>query len=120
MNKTKNKFQIPVFALIFIASLASFHCAQDKKSERNVNTTRSGTVKDAVISVEGMMCISCVSRVKRKLHSLDGVDSIQVDLESKRASFIYDNANVNIEEIRQAINDLGYTAGEPEIKDDDL
>lgn len=72
----------------------------------------AGTQK-LVISVDGMTCASCVAAVKRTVTSLDGVRSVEVSLEQKRATVRYEENTVKPEQIREAITKLGYKVGEP-------
>lgn len=107
-----------VFFLLVVISLGSAGCGQGGKSVEHAQTAQTGRLENAVIPVEGMMCMACVSKVKRELGALDGVDSVKVHLEGKRASFTYDKGKIDIDAIRQAINALGYDAGEPERRDE--
>lgn len=115
INKIKRRLPVSLSALFIVMSLTGAF-AQDIKTEQKASSEQPGSIKKGVIPIEGMMCMSCVSTVKRKLTSLDGVDSIKISLEGKNASFTYDNRKIDIEKIRQAINDLGYKAGNPKIK----
>lgn len=116
LKKNANKLQM-CFLLLVVIGLGSAGCGQGGKSVENAQTAQTGRLENAVIPVEGMMCMACVSKVKRELGALDGVDSVKVHLEGKRASFTYDKGKTDIDAIRQAIHALGYDAGEPERRD---
>jgi copper ion binding protein len=118
MDKTRSKFHKLVVAFTAIVTLALLSCSRDTKTEGKEIVPRPGPLKTAVIPVDGMMCMACVSRVKRELNALEGVDSVRVNLEGQDASVTFDDAKIDIKEIRQAINDLGYTAGEPKATDE--
>lgn len=57
------------------------------------------------ITIEGMMCQHCVQHVTDALEDLDGVNSVQVDLENGTAIV---NGTVSIDAIRTAIDEAGY------------
>ncbi|CAN2389666.1 Copper-transporting ATPase [Pristimantis euphronides] len=62
----------------------------------------------AVIPVEGMTCNSCVQTVEQRIGSFNGVHSIQVSLEGKNASVIYDPALQTSVSLQEAIEDMGF------------
>ncbi len=62
-----------------------------------------------IIGVEGMSCNHCKMAVEKELKSLQGVKDAVVSLESKNAEIEYDENMVDIEKLRQAIKDAGYT-----------
>ncbi len=62
-----------------------------------------------IIGVEGMSCNHCKMAVEKELKSLQGVKDAVVSLESKNAEIEYDENMVDIEKLRQAIKNAGYT-----------
>lgn len=63
------------------------------------------------ILIEGMMCENCTSRVKKVLSSLEGIYSVEVNLESKKA-IIKLNNEVSDRLIKDTIEDIGFTVKE--------
>ena len=59
------------------------------------------------ISVEGMSCQHCVSHVKEALSELNGVTSVDVNLEAKSA-VLEASTDVKDEDIKYAIDEAGY------------
>lgn len=59
------------------------------------------------ISVEGMSCQHCVGHVKEALSELNGVTSVDVNLEAKSA-VIETSTDVKDEDIKYAVDDAGY------------
>lgn len=59
------------------------------------------------ILVEGMSCGHCVNHVKEALNELNGVTSVDVNLDTKTA-IIAASDEVKDEEIKFAIEDAGY------------
>ena len=60
------------------------------------------------ISVEGMHCAACVTRVEKALTSVEGVESAAVNLVSHNAKLIYDPTIVKEKQIIKAIESAGY------------
>lgn len=63
-----------------------------------------------VINVEGMTCGGCVKSVDIAVSQLQGVQSVDVDLEGNKASVTYDASTVAVEAIVEAIEDAGFDA----------
>ncbi len=61
------------------------------------------------LEIEGMTCASCVSRVERKLNTLDGVEA-SVNLATESARVRYDAERVGLEELVGAVEAAGYHA----------
>ena len=64
--------------------------------------------KKTTISIIGMHCASCVTRVESAIGSIRGVVSININLASEKAFLEYDSQKVYLIKIKSVINDLGY------------
>ena len=62
--------------------------------------------------IQGMSCGHCVASVKQAIQSVQGVDSVTVDLESGSAKVQGEAAIV--EEIKKAVQEQGYSASQTE------
>lgn len=71
---------------------------QEEKEKRSMTKT---------IGIEGMACGHCSARVQKTLEQLQGVGSVSVSLEEKKAT-ITTNGEVKEDVIRQAITEAGY------------
>ena len=60
-------------------------------------------------SVEGMTCGHCRLSVIEEISEIDGVESVEVDLEAGRADVVGSFAD---EQIREAVADAGYRLAE--------
>ena len=60
------------------------------------------------IKVKGMTCGSCVVSVKKALTQTKGVKSADVSLEKAQATVVYDDAQVNQQQLRDAIKKAGF------------
>jgi copper chaperone len=60
------------------------------------------------LTVNGMSCSHCENSVKKAVGALNGVDSVRVDLISKKVFVEYDPEIVSMETIKETIEDQGY------------
>ena len=60
-----------------------------------------------VLNVEGMMCSHCENRVTTVLSALEGVSSVNVDLEAKTVT-VEHSESVSIDTLKTEIEDQGY------------
>ncbi len=63
------------------------------------------------ISISGMSCSACSSRLERVLGNMDGVSEAQVSLPNETAKINFNTSDTNLREIRQAITDAGFEPG---------
>ncbi len=65
------------------------------------------------IEVTGMTCPFCVYGTEKKLTDLPGVDKAEVSLKAKKARIVMTpGKKADIETIRQAITEAGFTPGD--------
>lgn len=64
----------------------------------------------ALIHIEGMTCGSCVQSIEGMLSQRKGVRSAKVSLANHRGAFEYDPLLTQPEELREAIEDMGFDA----------
>jgi Cu+-exporting ATPase len=62
----------------------------------------------AIVSIEGMSCSSCVSKIEDKIGSLKGVCSCYVNLITQKGEIVYDSSLISEEEIIEQIINLGF------------
>ena len=62
------------------------------------------------LSLEGMTCAACATRIERKLNRLDGV-AAAVNFATEQASVDYDPGQAAVEELIRAVEAAGYRAG---------
>lgn len=59
------------------------------------------------IQIEGMSCSHCAKKVELALKELEGVKSVKVSLEDKKAEMILVK-EIDDEKIKEVIEDIGY------------
>ena len=62
------------------------------------------------IKIKGMSCDHCVRAVTEALEGVGGVENVSVSLEMGSATFD-ENGSVNMEAVRDAVEDAGYEIG---------
>ena len=64
---------------------------------------------EVTIGVHGMTCGHCQKRVADAISSLEGVESVEVDLESEHATVSFDPQKVSLDDIKGAVQKAGYS-----------
>jgi mercuric ion binding protein len=64
----------------------------------------------ATFSVENMTCALCPITVRTAIERVSGVEEVQVDLESKTAVVVFDDAQATVEDIAEASRQAGFPA----------
>ena len=62
------------------------------------------------LTISGMHCVSCAKIIESTLEEKEGVISISVDYDSKKAFLEFDSQKTNLDEIKSEINTAGYKA----------
>lgn len=75
----------------------------------NVETSRKDTTMTKTLNVTGMMCQHCVAHVKKALEGVDGVSTVDVNLEAGTAT-VKAADSVTDEALVAAVVDAGYEA----------
>ena len=65
-------------------------------------------MKEVKLNIEGMHCTGCSTRLEKVLNNLEGVETAKVSLEENKATIKYDETKINIENIKEAIEDAGF------------
>ncbi len=65
-------------------------------------------MKETNLKIEGMHCTGCSTRLEKILNNLEGVETAKVSLEEKKATIKYDETKINIENIKETIEDAGF------------
>ncbi|PEB55948.1 copper-binding protein [Bacillus pseudomycoides] len=60
------------------------------------------------LNVQGMTCNHCKMAVTNALQELAGVNSVAVELQAGIVEVEYDEAKVNVEQLKDAIEEQGY------------
>ncbi|MBK9515934.1 MAG: heavy-metal-associated domain-containing protein [Anaeromyxobacter sp.] len=95
---------LPTLALAAEAQAAAPAAAEVKPADAKVT-----------IPVGGMTCGGCVNNVGSSLKKLDGVKTVEVNLEQKKAFVTYDASKVTAKQLVAAISEAGFEPGVPAV-----
>jgi Cu2+-exporting ATPase len=70
--------------------------------------TGKDRVKQATLLVEGITCGACAWLIEHRLHRLEGVRDVAVNLAARRLQVEWDDGRLRLSAILRAIDDLGY------------
>ncbi|MBN2413010.1 heavy-metal-associated domain-containing protein [candidate division KSB1 bacterium] len=70
------------------------------------------TISHVMISLPTIQCDNCVNTIENAVNNVQGVESVKVDLEKKKAHINYDADKVKTEDIENAITASGYDAND--------
>lgn len=91
--------RILLAGLLMLVGIVAWGCGQ-------------GKAKTAEIRVPTAVCGMCADRIETAVSSVDGVQSVTVDLDNKLAQVTYDAGKTNVAAIEDAIVNAGYTAND--------
>jgi copper ion binding protein len=60
------------------------------------------------LTVSGMSCSHCEYVIKKAVGTLNGVEKVTVNLESKKVAVDYETDKISLELIKEVIEDQGY------------
>jgi copper chaperone CopZ len=89
-----------ILILLFALSFLLFTSASTIAAEKT-------TVK---IKCKEMSCAGCKKKITGSIQTLDGIINVDVNLESKIITVIYDDSKTTPDKIIGAINEAGYDA----------
>lgn len=67
-------------------------------------------MKEVSLKIKGMHCEGCSTRLTKVLKNQDGVKEANVSLAEARADIKYDDGQIGLDEIKEAIVDAGFEA----------
>ncbi len=69
-----------------------------------------GDLREASLMLEGITCAACVWLNEQYIAGLPGVEQVRVNYATQRALVRWDNAQIKLSEILQAVQKIGYRA----------
>lgn len=112
---SQSTFLCYLFFFLMTSACSSPNGDNQEKIQQNLSVK---TLTKTTIPVEGMSCNVCVASIKKKLNSMEGLEEVKVSLEHRNTTVFYEESKISPQQVRDAINDLGYKAGEPIIGTD--
>ncbi len=70
----------------------------------------AGNERQAQLSLQGVSCPACAWLIERQLSKLSGIAKVAVNVGSRRASVSWDSTKLNLSDIFETIESIGYHA----------
>ncbi len=67
-------------------------------------------VQKVGFKVQGMSCSSCANNIEKKLNSLGGIISSNINIATEKGQVEYDETKIQVKAILKAVEDVGYGA----------
>ncbi|MBZ5751140.1 MULTISPECIES: copper chaperone CopZ [Metabacillus] len=65
-------------------------------------------MENITLSVQGMSCGHCVNAIEGSVGQVDGVNQVNVKLDSAQVEVLFNESQVSIDKIKETIEDQGY------------
>ena len=65
-------------------------------------------MKEIKLKIEGMHCTGCSNRLEKVLNNTDGVEKATVSFEEKQAIITYNESQIDLTQIKEAIEGAGF------------
>jgi copper chaperone len=72
------------------------------------HTKGNATMATTVLTVPDISCEHCVRSVTNALTPVDGVQDVQIDIPTKQVTVAYDNAKVDVEQMKAILAEEDY------------
>lgn len=89
---------------------------EQRTNAGNISEMKPSDAKEANLQITGMTCAACANRIEKGLNRLPGVVQATVNLALETAHVKYDPSQVQIADLENKVNQLGYKAA---VKQDD-
>ena len=106
------KASIVVAAGVVVLGFVGYFVTQPMRTKTSRPIAAPAT-DSVVISVKGISCMACASKIRRTLRAVPGVAEVEVNLEAGSAKVKFDRSKTAPDALASAINGLGYEAGSP-------
>ncbi|MFZ3579078.1 heavy-metal-associated domain-containing protein [Virgibacillus sp. DJP39] len=83
-----------------------------KLSSEEASLKAISNQEKVILTDLGMTCANCEYAVSSGLKKVNGIIGFNVNLSEDRATIVFEPSQVTIEQIKQAISDVGYEVGE--------
>lgn len=74
-------------------------------------------MENVVLNIYGMTCTLCSISIESRLRSLKGIKSAEVSYATEKAVFSYDETEIDLEAIKKAVRQLGFSLSEKSAAD---
>ncbi len=100
-------------ALIFILAFFTLTACNQTQKTGNEGDSSDTTIvtanKSIELTVHGMTCEGCENTIEKTLAGMEGIVSTEASYIDSVTTVSFDSTKVNISQIADAINNIGYT-----------
>ncbi len=89
---------------------AELQVYDNESLQQSFVTTETGSIREASLILEGIVCAACVWLNEHHVKQLEGVIDFRVNYSTHRASLKWDNDKIKLSDVLKAIADIGYNA----------
>lgn len=93
-----------------LSLLAAPLLLQTAHAETAVQLQKQNSSQSVTLAMQNMTCAMCKITIKKALQSVDGVEKVSVDGDTKMADVTFDPQKTSIEALIKATTDAGYPA----------
>lgn len=83
------------------------------------NTGYKASMDRVRLDIEGMTCSACAARVEKALKKVQGIGEVNVNIATNKATVEYLSSDVDVSDMKKAVEKAGYSAKEEEKIDVD-
>ena len=91
-------------------ALRELELYDNEKLQESFVHEQGGSLREASLILEGIVCAACVWLNERHVNALDGVKSFYVNYSTHRAQLTWDDSVVHLSDVLKAIGEIGYHA----------
>jgi Cu+-exporting ATPase len=99
----------------FDDSIADLDLIKSAVIKAGYNYEEKEKLSSITIPIEGMTCASCAVNIEKAINKLNGINKVNVNITTEKATISYDSTQIRISEIKQAIKKSGYTPLDIEV-----
>lgn len=85
---------------------------QPIENGNKIKTWEEFVMSQVTLNVQGMSCGHCVNSIEGNVGKLNGVESVNVNLDEEKVDITFDPSAVTLRDITDLIEDQGYAVGE--------
>lgn len=99
------------YALLYnVIGPLAYHQVNVQAQAKELTDQKPGAVEIANFSILTMDCPACALGIQEKLAKMPGIQKAKVNFDQKRAQVVYDPHRLNVQQIKQAIDQTGFLA----------
>lgn len=92
--------------IIILSSLYKIYFP-GRKTEKNRQNEKTESMPELILNVKGMTCNHCAMNVKRAIGGVEGIESVEVDIQKGTAEIR--GANLQLAAIKKSVEEIGYS-----------